>query len=108
MLFFATFMFFVLSFLNGAWSKTSSKTVSFGERLVCLLCGATSIVIGLVFGVFVLFLMADGGEVVVKGFFQTWALIFGACIPGLLGLWAASWVKKKTAYLDAESASARE
>lgn len=104
MLYIAAVMFFVMSFLNGAWSKPSSKKVGFAERLVCLFCGATSIAIGLTFGVSVLFLMADGGDIVVEGVVKPSVLLLSAFMPGLLGLWAATWIKKKTAYLDAEPA----
>lgn len=104
MLYIAAVTFFVMSFLNGAWSKPSSEKVGFAERLVCLFCGATSIAIGLIFGASVLFLMGDGGDVVVEGIAKTSVLLLSAFVPGLLGLWAASWVKKKTAYLDAATA----
>lgn len=95
---------FVFSTMNGAWTRTPAGA-SLDELIFNIFCGVLSIGTGFGFCLLVMFLMGDRQPVELHGYTEHAALMIGGCAPGLLGLLAGAWVKKKTAQLRAEQSA---
>ena len=95
---------FVFSTMNGAWTRPSPGA-GLDEVLFNIFFGVLSLGTGFGFCLLMVFLMGDRHPVELHGYTEHAALMIGGCAPGLLGLLAGAWVKKKTEQMRVEQSA---
>lgn len=102
----AAILLFVVSLITGAWSSNLQKGHA-REKLVNFVFAAVSVVLGLLFSVFLLLILSGGKAFALNSGMMLICLFVGAFIPGAFGIALAHLVKLKTPELDTTPTAAK-